>query len=78
MGDVKKRHDAVFKIKVAAEALSGHKTLAQISSEYGVHVSLISAWKKTLLEGANSLFNTKKDKANRIKVVFYEQVISFL
>ena len=37
MGNIRKRHDASFKAKVPLEALKGEKTMAQLSSEYGVH-----------------------------------------
>ena len=41
MGAIKKNHDAVFKAKVALEAVKSEKTIAQLSSEYGVHSNQI-------------------------------------
>jgi hypothetical protein len=32
MGDIHKKHPPTFKLKVAADAISGHNTLAQLSS----------------------------------------------
>ncbi|WP_374757838.1 IS3 family transposase [Telluribacter humicola] len=52
-------HDANFKTKVVLEALKGHKTLAQLSSDYGIHATQITAWKQQALEGMPSLFNGK-------------------
>lgn len=38
---MRKNHDAVYKAKVALEALKGEKTMAKLSSESGVHVNQI-------------------------------------
>ena len=38
---MKKTIEAGLKAKVALEAFRGEKTLAQISSEYGVHPNLV-------------------------------------
>jgi putative transposase len=53
-------HDSVFKAKVALEAVRGEKTIAQISSEYGVHANQISQWKKKLLQELPELFSEKR------------------
>lgn len=37
MRNMRKKHDAAFKAKVALEAVRGEKTIAQLSSDYGVH-----------------------------------------
>ena len=50
-------HDAQFKTKVVLEALKGHKTLAQLSSDYGIHATQITSWKQQALEGLPTLFN---------------------
>lgn len=42
----RKRFSSEFKAKVALEAIKGEKTVAQLSSQYGVHASQINAWKK--------------------------------
>jgi len=47
---------AGFKAKVALAAVQGDKTTAQLASEFGVHTSQITAWKKQLLSGATDLF----------------------
>ena len=47
---------AAFKAKVALAAAKGDKTTAQLASEFGVHPSQITAWKKQLLSGASELF----------------------
>ena len=50
-------HDAQFKTKVVLEALKGHKTLDQLSSDYGIHATQITSWKQQALEGLPTLFN---------------------
>src|SRR5258708_20985770 len=37
-------------------ALSGEKTLAELSSEFGVHPTMISTWKQELMKRASELF----------------------
>jgi transposase-like protein len=55
----RKRHEPHFKYKVALEAIKGVKTLAEISSEYGVHPTLICAWKKHALISMEDSFTTR-------------------
>lgn len=56
MGRVRRSFDGAFKAKVALEAVKEEKTLAQISSEYGVHANLIRQWKAKLLENMPKIF----------------------
>lgn len=56
------RHSAEFKAKVALAALSEAKTLAQLSSEYGVHPTQITRWKQELTANAPDLFGKGKKK----------------
>ena len=46
----RKSFSAEFKSKVALEAIKESKTINQIASEFDVHVSQVSAWKKQALE----------------------------
>lgn len=59
---MRKKFEAGFKARVAVEAIKGEKTLAQISSEYGVQANQISKWKQELLKGAVEFFGKKNGK----------------
>jgi transposase len=43
------------------EAVKGYKTLAQLSSDYGIPATQITVWKPQALEGMPSLFNGKSN-----------------
>jgi len=52
----RKQHSAEFKARVAMAALSGEKTLAELSSEFCIHPTMISTWKQELMKRARELF----------------------
>ena len=56
MGVMRKQHSAEFKARVPMAALSGEKTLAELSAEFGVHPTMISNWKQELVTRAGELF----------------------
>ena len=45
-------------------ALSGEKSLAELSSEFGVHPTMISTWKQELVKRASELFARKAPAAD--------------
>lgn len=49
-------HDAGFKARVGLEALKGERTVSELAAEYGVYPTMISQWKKSLLDGAADIF----------------------
>lgn len=53
---VKKHFSSELKSKVALAALRENQTVAEISSEYGVHAVQIQRWKKIAREGISRLF----------------------
>ena len=44
-------------------ALSGEKTLAELSAEFGVHPTMISNWKQELMTRAGELFARGNNRA---------------
>ena len=66
----RRNHSPAFKARVALEALKGDKTLAQLSSEFDVHVNQIQAWRNQLKENMASLFDSgiEKRKASEAEI----------
>lgn len=57
MGKSRKSHSPQFKAKVALAAIQNDETIAQLSSRFGVHPTMISAWKRQMLDGAADIFD---------------------
>lgn len=78
MGRKRRILGAAFKAKVALAAAKGDKTTAQLASEFGVHTSQITAWKKLLLSNANELFvdgrKKRSDESSASEQELYEQI----
>ena len=69
---------ASLKSKVALAAVRGDKTTAQLASQFGVHSSQVTAWKKRLLEGVPELFadgrRKRSDEETASEQELYEQI----
>ncbi len=65
MQRMRRGHDAAFKARVALEALREEKTIAQISSEYGVHANQIRQWRQRLLDELPRLFSDRRKKSDK-------------
>ena len=62
MGKIRRSHSSAFKAKVAFEAMKKEKTIAQLSSEYGVHPNLINQWKRRVMQELPEMFSKKRSK----------------
>lgn len=62
MTNKRTRHSAEFKAKVALEAAKEVKTLNELASQYNLHPTQISQWKKQLLEGMGNIFATPQKR----------------
>jgi len=56
MAGKRKIHTPAFKAQVALAALKGDRTVNELASQFSVHPTLIHAWKKQLLQGAEEVF----------------------
>ena len=59
MVNPRKQHSGAFKAQVAVAALRGDRTMSELSSEYGVHPTVITRWKKQAMEGLPGLLSGK-------------------
>ena len=78
MAGKRKQHTPAFKAQVALAAVRGDRTINELASHYGVHPTLIHAWKKQLLAGADQVFgNGTKAAAGDVeaeKAELFEQI----
>ena len=78
MGQIRKRHSAAFKAKVALEAVKQDKTIAQLAKEHQVHPVQISQWKKQLLDGLDDLFEngsaSRRPDPEKVQAELYERI----
>ena len=65
VGSMRKSYDAEFRAKVALEAVRGEKTMAELSSEFGVHPNQVGKWRKQLLESLPDLFTNRRKKREK-------------
>lgn len=62
---IKRQHPPAFKAKVALEAIRETKTMAELSSLYGVHTTQIKRWKEAALAGLSELFSDKRKQREK-------------
>lgn len=74
MAGTRKRHSSEFKAKVALEALKGQKTLNELSSEFGIHPVQIAQWKKQLVEGLPSVFESHSGRQEQAEEALVAQL----
>jgi putative transposase len=54
----RRRHGGQFKFKVALAAAKGDRSINEIASEYNLHPTQVSNWKKQLLTEGPLVFNS--------------------
>ena len=64
MSKKRTQYSAEFKAKVALAAIRNEKTVAELSAKFGIHPTMISNWKRTLLDSAADIFD-KGQKARK-------------
>ena len=71
------KRSAKFKLRVGLEAIKGQKTLNEIASTYEVNPSLISKWKKQIIEQGDEIFKSSVPQAvaaENQEAKLYEQI----
>lgn len=70
MKNQRRKHSPQFKAKVALAAIKNEETTAQLAKRFDVHPTMISAWKKALLDNAGDIFdkNQKSRKTTDAKI----------
>src|SRR6478609_7493066 len=64
MAGKRKIHTPPFKAKVALAAHKGDRTVNELAGQFDVHPTLIHAWKKQLLTGAEAIFAGRAQAAS--------------
>lgn len=62
MSKKRKNHSPQFKAKVALAAAKGDKTLSELASQFNLHPTQITNWKKELIGNAALLFERGNKK----------------
>ncbi len=63
MSKKRRQYSGDFKAKVALAALKGDQTTSELAARFEVHPSMVSQWKRELLDNAAGLFEGKGGKA---------------
>ena len=58
----RKHYSADQKAKIALAAIKGQQTVNEIASDFGVHPTQVSQWKKQLLDEASQVFASARDR----------------
>jgi transposase len=67
MSKKRKQHSAQFKAKVALAALQNEETTAQLASRFDIHPTMISTWKRQLLDSAADLFDKNQKSRKQVE-----------
>lgn len=63
--NLRRVHPPAFKAKVAVDALKEQKTIAELASQYAIHPTQITKWKKQALEILTQGFSGKREQKQK-------------
>ena len=77
MSKKRNKYRAEFKAKVALAAVKNEETVSELAARFGIHPTMISNWKRSLLDGAADIFdkghkNRKQNEAHEDEL--YRQI----
>ena len=70
----RKRYSPEFKAQIVLEILKEEKTIAQLASENGIHVTQLNRWKKEALENLPQLFTDHSKTMEKVKSEYEKQI----
>jgi len=74
----RKQYSAELKAKIALEAIKGQRTIQEIASHYEVHPTMVTNWKKQVLDIAVEAFSNGKARETEmdeeLKAELYQQI----
>jgi len=65
MAGTRKRYPAEFKAKAVRELLEGGATLGEVASKYDVNPTMLSGWRRQLLDNAPGVFDAERSIKER-------------
>ncbi len=74
MGNIKRKHSAPFKVRVALELIREKEPLSIICSRYGIHPTQARRWKEQALEILTAGFSNKSDVKDKQKDKLIEEL----
>jgi transposase-like protein len=75
--NVRRRLDGATKARIVVATIKGDKTAAEICSQYGVHSSQVSRWKKTALDELPHILGSrsrKRSENERLVDELYQEI----
>lgn len=76
MGRTRKSYSPSFKAKVVLEMLREEKSIAELSSEYGIHATQLHRWRREFLEKLPQVF--ARDESWAIEKAQYDAKVDEL
>lgn len=74
MGNIRRKHSASFKSKVAVELIRESDTISAICSKYSIHPTQAKQWKAQALEVLQSAFAGTSKKSMKRKDEFIDEL----